>query len=65
MPPLVTGNEQGRIYRCSRFRMDAWRSFIWRIHANVNAYLTPRTWLYGTLDRFMEEAMKPAHRDWD
>jgi hypothetical protein len=25
----------------------------------------PRTWLYGTLDRFVEEAMKPAHWDWD
>jgi hypothetical protein len=25
----------------------------------------PRTWLYETIDRFVEEAMKPAHRDWD
>lgn len=25
----------------------------------------PRTWLYETLDRFVEEAMKPAHRDWE
>ncbi len=25
----------------------------------------PRTWLYETLDRFVEEAMRPAHRDWD
>jgi hypothetical protein len=25
----------------------------------------PRTRLYETLDRFVEEAMKPAHRGWD
>lgn len=25
----------------------------------------PRTWLYETLDRFVEEVMKPAHRGWD
>jgi hypothetical protein len=25
----------------------------------------PRTRLYETLDRFVEKAMKPAHRDWD
>lgn len=25
----------------------------------------PSTWLYGTLDRFVEEAMRPAHREWE
>ncbi len=26
---------------------------------------SPRTKIFGSLDRFVEDAMKPAHRDWD